>query len=496
MQLSPLVNTPSSAYPEHQRLKFVYLLLFSACLGILLFFSDPFIHLNFDGNTAYSDFSKNIFEKNTSYFAESILLPLLAKVVGASSSLHADKIFCSILIILILPILSSAAYQYFGRISLALVFIICLSAGFSYFRLAGLGQPHPLLGQPDPLTIMLLMLASLQRHPVWLFMFLLGAALSHFSLVLVAMPTIIAFIITTQCLTRSEKIRFTKFAILALLVGKLFLLTWYFIFEYQLGTRLDWISERWPNFFTQRYSDDKSGFWLAPTATLLLAYLAAGLYFCVLRRWFFFAAIVIALLSAYLASFITIDGFRIIAVVLAAPTVFIIKEILSINRQALEKLAHATYNTVIVRSCAVFYNCWFEIVFALIGTSVWLYLLKLASREGLLINGVVPWSLFSYTFDPVVALLSLAAIFILLVASAVTIQTKVPVGFAKFAFFLPIFLVILQYFRRLFFFNEALSTSGKILVLIYFLIAILLIVRLPLAPLTSQIKIRLQRFFT
>ena len=489
MQPSPIVNMSSLTNRSQQKLRYDFLLLFAACLSRFLFFSDSSLDLYFDGNTAYSDFSEKIFEVNTSYFAESILLPLLAKIVGASSSLHAYKLICAILTISILPILSAAAYQYFGRLSLAVIFIVFLSASFSYFRFAGLGQP-------DPLTIMLLMLATLQRQAHCLFWFLLGAALSHFSLVVVGMPAIIAFIVTTQCLTRSEKIKFTKFAVLALLVGELFLLTWYFIFEYQLGTRLDWISERWPNFFTQRYSDDKSGFWLAPTATLLLAYLAAGIYFCVLRRWFFFAAIVIALSSAYLASFITIDGFRIIAVVLAAPTVFIIKEILAINRQALEKLAHATYNTVVVRSCAVFYNCWFEIVFALIGTSIWLHLLKLASREGLLINGVVPWSLFSYTFDPIVALLSLAAIFILLVASAVTLQTKVTVGFAKFAFFLPIFLVILQYFRRLFFFNEALSTSGKILVLIYFLIAILLIVRLPLAPLTSQIKIRLQRFFT
>ena len=263
-----------------------------------------------------------------------------------------------------------------------------------------------------------------------------------------------------------------------------------------MGTRLDWISERWPSFFVQRYVDDIRGFWLAPTATLLVTYVAAGLYFCLLRRWFFFAAMVIALLSAYLASFLTIDGFRIIAVVLAAPIVFVIREILEINKQPLERLAHFTYNTVITRSIAVFCNSWLEFILALISTSIWLHLLKLAYRQGLLINGVLPWSFFSYAIDPIVALLSLSGVVILLVASAVSLQTRVVVGLAKFTFFLPIFLVGLQYFRRLFFFNESLSTIGKILVVIYFVLAALLIARLRLTPLTIQLKIGLRRLFT
>lgn len=135
---------------------------------------------------------------------------------------------------MMLPVLSIAAYRYFHSVSIELAFILSLAIVFPWFRMAGSGQP-------DPLTICLLMLAALQQSPHKMFWCLMGASLSHFSLLLMTLPAVMGFLLTTGLTTYRIKIQFVRLAILAVLVGKLCLSLWYFMFSYELGTRLDWI---------------------------------------------------------------------------------------------------------------------------------------------------------------------------------------------------------------------------------------------------------------
>ena len=66
----------------------IWLIVFSSLFGAFIFFSNPsltsFFNSYFDGDEWYAVFSQSIYQPNYAYIAESILLPLLAKVVGAN----------------------------------------------------------------------------------------------------------------------------------------------------------------------------------------------------------------------------------------------------------------------------------------------------------------------------------------------------------------------------------------------------------------------------
>lgn len=467
---------------------YTQLLLFSVGLGIFLFFQDQNLALYFDGNTAYSDFSANIFKLNTSYFAESILLPLAANVLGASSSLHAYKIFCATVIILMLPVLSVAAYRYFNSVSIALAFILSLALVFPWFRMAGLGQP-------DPFTICLLILAALQKSPYKVFWCLLGASLSHFSLLLMALPAVVAFLLTTGLTTYRTKVQCVRLAILAVLVGKLGLSLWYFMFSYELGTRLDWIIERWPDFFVERYQGDPIGFWLTPNLYFLIGYTLMMSYFLLSRRYAFVISMLLSLSCAYLANFITIDGYRIVAVILAAPITYVLRELLCIHASQVKKIfqvvdlaANEFVNFVISK--------WAEIVSAIFIVCSWAYILKSASVRGLLLNQYSLGSSVLGDIEPLWLVVGVGVLSNMTIMIFDRLRASALVIISQLFLLMPLGLIALQYFRQVYFFNQPLDLVGKVAAAVYLLFLAACCTRVKIIlPVSYNAAVQLRRLF-
>lgn len=472
-----------------ERAAYEQLLFFSLCLGIFLFFRDKNLHLYFDGNTAYSDFSENIFKVNTSYFAESLLLPLLAKLIGASATLYSYKIFCAILTTFILPVLSAATYRYFQNISLSFAFIFILGAIFPWFRIAGLGQP-------DPVTLMLLMLAAMQKRPHIMFWYILGASLSHFSLVVMTLPAFVAFLLASRFSTPHQNLKLVKLALLAVIVGKLLISIWYFTFDYQLSTRLDWIFERWPMYFMDRYKENIIGFWLTPSLYFLIIWWVFFFYFILLRRFAFSASMIVALICAYLANFITIDGYRIMAVILAGPVAFVVREFVNINQLRIQA-ACATFNRLAINIYYFITKNWLNLFVYTVITCTWAFTLKAASVHGLLINKFP--SIFNLVIQPktILALLILLITFNTVVIFFTQSRMAILKKIVNIFFLMPLALITLQYFRQIFFYNEPFSLFGKIGAVLFFIFALVSCFFLPSINLnTDKLKTQLKIIFS
>lgn len=463
------LQTKSQLSNESTKFSDISVFLISLGLGIFLFFQQSEIDLFFDGNTAYSDFSKNIYKENTSYFAESILLPLIAKIFGASTSLHAYKIFCSFITILILPLLSIAAYKYFETQKSAFIFVFLIIFFFPWFRTPGLGQP-------DPLTIMFLMLGMLQKHSHKMFWCIFGASLSHFSLVLVSMPSILAFLIATSTLNRSQKVKFVKLALLALLLGKLFLSFWNFIFSYQLGTRTDWILERWPWFFIDRYENDPLAFWLTPTLPFLFIFFAIGIYFLFIRKFALFFAQLLLLISIYVANFITIDGYRIVAVIISAPITIIIREIIYLNNYKFILIINRYIHYITKFNNYLILN-WANISSVLIITSAWAYLISSATKVGLTLNQFTTVSFFDHQIDMRLLLVAIGFIFNIVFLLNKNLSKPIFQSIVQLIFVIPLVVIGLQLIRRIFFLDESLPLLVKAIFIVVLFAAIIASIR-------------------
>jgi len=101
---------------------------------------------------------------------------------------------------------------------------------------------------------------------------------------------------------------------------------WYLAFDYHPLGRLVWILNEGLESFMGRYQNDPIGFWLMPGVRFLSMYGALTIIFLFLRKWAFVLASLITLGFAYGALFVTVDGYRIFAVAIAAPYIWLIKE--------------------------------------------------------------------------------------------------------------------------------------------------------------------------
>jgi hypothetical protein len=250
------IKTRSS---QQDALIYLALLVVSSCLSIFLFMRNPWAasDLNTDSYVWFLEFSRSIFQPQSAYYAESILLPLMAKLIGATQSIKTYKLLCGLLTIAILPIVSLFAQQYFQSIYKTLLFIVLLGLSFSYLQ-------YYILGFPDPLTILLLIVAVLQRKAGATFLLLTLAMLSHFSMsALGALGLAGMYLFAPNSLDQMRK-KSALTAIAAIASGKLLLLAWYAIFHYQLVSRIDWAMAKGYGFFLRRYEENILGFWLTP----------------------------------------------------------------------------------------------------------------------------------------------------------------------------------------------------------------------------------------
>lgn len=265
-----------------------------------------------DSYSWFVDFSRAIFQPQSAYYAESILLPLIGKLIGASRSILSYKSLCALLTIGILPISGVLAQRYFQSFYKALAFVLLFGLSFQYLQFF-------ILGFPDPLTIVLLLAAIFQRKATLMYSLVSLALLSHYSMVAIGVVALLGLIYTSSAFMKIPVSRYCGALILSILTGKCILLAWYSIFHYQLQSRLDWALEKGYPFFLERYEANISGFWFTPGILFLVLYFLITTYFLVHKKYAFVFAALFALAISYIALYWTVDGLRVFAVTIAAP---------------------------------------------------------------------------------------------------------------------------------------------------------------------------------
>jgi hypothetical protein len=283
-------------------------------LGAYLFFGNPWLIDDYqsDSYSWFIDFSRSIFQPQSAYYAESILLPLIGKLIGASRSILFYKSLCAAITLGILPILGVLAQRYFQNFYKALIFILLFGLSFQYLQFF-------ILGFPDPLTIVLLLAVIFQRNVSAIFCLATLALLSHFSMAAIGVVALLGLIYTSPVVMRNSTGKYCGVLLISILTGKLILISWYWIFHYQLQSRLNWALDKGYLFFFERYQADIDGFWLTPGITFLILYGLILVYFLIRRQFLFVLSGMTALALAYVALFWTVDGLRVFAVIIAAP---------------------------------------------------------------------------------------------------------------------------------------------------------------------------------
>ena len=303
----------------------IFLVLLSFAISIKLFFASTSIPWSFTRDSAewYVNFSKEIFHPGYflkgAYFTESMLMPAIANSFGAAKSFEAYKIFCALMTISILPLWTMAYERRTANHLKTLLFILLAAICFHYFY-------DYVLGFPDPLTILILGFIALQKNNRTLVFLIVLACLSHFFLTIISIISLMLLMACSPHLSKAEKVTFLKHAIFGIFLGKLLLMTWLWTFDYHPVSRLQWAIDNGITVFIQNYTRLGIDFWLTPGIYFLFFYLAACSIFFFKRYFLFSLAAMFSLAISYCALFFTVDGYRILAVAITAPYVYITVE--------------------------------------------------------------------------------------------------------------------------------------------------------------------------
>lgn len=255
----------------------------------------------------YWAFSDAIFRSQNVAWAESVLMPLLAKVLGASSDRLAFQFLNVILTIFITPVFCLALtkrVQNTWAVFIGLAIFVCT---FKYLN-------DYVLGAPDPLTMIFILLAAVSQGRL-LAIYVCLAGLTHFSLTAFA----IVAMAPLQILAESDsdgKRRQLKYMLLGLIASKILLLGWYWTFDYQLFSRWDFIKEKGFGHFWALFFENPKYFFYTPGRWFGVLGVLGLLYITVMRRYSVALGYCFALCVAYSAMFITLDGLRIFSVVI------------------------------------------------------------------------------------------------------------------------------------------------------------------------------------
>ena len=313
--------------------------LFSLILSCYIFFrnSQFFNWLVIEYEPVYLGYSKEIFHPGhmakVMYWGESILLPLLVQVIGASQSRAAYFFFCGLIYLAIIPTFAYLACQRLKSVSKALVFILLLVGTFPYLRQMDYSSP-------DFLTILLIGAAVLSESYLILFFGILLAVLSHFSIALVSTISLIPLLYFSPLLNQTSRRKTILYLISGLIAGRGLLALWYWKFDYlHTGGRTDYVVDLGVNFFVKRYLENPSQFWLTPQAAFLLLYVFTVLYFAYLKKYSFCFAALFTLFLAYAVMFFTVDGYRIFACVIAGAYTYLLLCLISHFQLALKRIA-------------------------------------------------------------------------------------------------------------------------------------------------------------
>jgi hypothetical protein len=211
---------------------FIYTLV---CLSIIILNStkDFSILDRLHSSNAHQVVAFNLFSPMETYLSESLLTPLIANITGMNATPYLFQVLSLGLVLgslLVLSVLFSMQHKTIGG-------LIVTSILFSYYPLAG--DLFRSLGYPDPLTMILLILATATKTSKLKMVFIFFAGLSHFSMVAVALTSLllIDMIKSNMALNVSNFIRNAHVYIIPLILSKLFIIIFGYIFEYSSPSR-------------------------------------------------------------------------------------------------------------------------------------------------------------------------------------------------------------------------------------------------------------------
>ena len=301
------------------------LVFLSLVAGIVLLFQNPQFAMYFEPDNVgwYVKYSQTIFhpdhDARTLYWGESILLPLLGKLLGASKTLASFKVFCCALALSLLPMLAYLSLKTFKHFWQAVLMVAIFAITFVWLREIGIGYP-------DPLTALLFIIAAFAPHPLVLAAAFALAALSHFSMATVGATTLALMLWFSPILNSREQKKMALSALLGLGFGRLLLQLWYLKFDYLHVTgRVHWFFDRGPQFFLDLYLQNVWGFWTKPGILFLIIYACIVIYFIYKQKFFFAISAILTMGVAYGVMFCTLDGLREFAITIFAGYLYLLR---------------------------------------------------------------------------------------------------------------------------------------------------------------------------
>lgn len=473
--------------------KYTAYITYSCALGLLTFFRHYGLVDAFDSSNGafewYAIFADAIFQPNYAYIAESILLPLTAKVVGASASLQSYRLLCACITLLIVPVVAVYVQKHckdLGKSTLCITFF-CLS--FSYLW-------RFWLGYPDPLTIICLITAALGQSKRTIVLGAFFAALSHFS---IASLSLISIAVLIYAAPEQHEVGSRKnsifLLILGLVAGKLVLTIWFMLFEYKIDSRLNIVlTEGLSRFVEQGNQRGALAFWLTPGIELIGGALVLCAIACTRRLYRLALGMLLALLIGYFGVFFTIDGFRVFMVLVSAPYVFVLVAIFKGDSQWLTRTTH-WLDFVFVWCYQKIAKYYLEglITFGLL--LLWIAVLITADRKGLLLNHLPYLQTTFKSPDTVFWVVSLTGLALL---TSAIVQITRPYDWleriTKLIFGFPLLLVASQYLRQTYAPSVELSLFIKLVIFILILGCCYALSSLPFSP--SRVSRYIKNYFS
>ncbi len=296
------------------------------CFGVVLSFLTFFYvstnygtHFVHAANHEYQQFSSKIFEPQTRFYAESILLPLIAKLIGASKSGFAYQMLTAIFQFAIMPLVALVLARRIPDNCAAITAILIFALSFTWLR-------DYWLGFPDPITILCLIVASSAARPVLVWWAALLASLSHFTLTIFGLAASFAILGVNGSNTTQGNLGWRTriwVCIISMSIGKLILLLWFWVFKYSPQGRFAYVIDAKLEFFIGRYVDNPSSFWITPGIIFIVVNFVLFLFLLTRRRLLAIGQVG-ALLIAYICLFLSEDGLRIFSVVICASYVLLL----------------------------------------------------------------------------------------------------------------------------------------------------------------------------
>ncbi len=425
----------------YSKISTVSLFCVSLCIGLYLFFLNPQLDSFFsgsDGKEPYVYFANRIFEANYSYISESILLPLFARVIGASQSPYRYLILCAIATILILPNVAWLAQSYFKNTTQSVSLLVVFILTYRYLH-------EFLLSFPDPLTILLISALCFQRKQQFIFIAAFLTGLSHFSMASLGLCACALLIFCANANDRILQQKLAKHVVLGLIAAKIFLSLWYAIFEYQLESRLSIVVSNGAQSFIDSYQTQQLEFWLTPGIPFLVAYGAICAYFAFCNQIAFALALLLSISLAYAGLFFATDGLRVFAVIVVGPYLIALRQIIT---ELYPKVCHVESDKVKCFISALSREFrW--IALGLTCASFWTLLTLKAKNKGLLINNITEVHIFMVSLNPVILYLWFTSILMFAVIAIPFLRRlTIWLGFAKISVVLPLAIVMTQLFRQ------------------------------------------------